>query len=104
MDFDGIELHFDKGIWVGMTATKYGLMELVLDGTKDAPKEGHVVAVRRFLAGLEEAVAKMRQNIPWGFLYRPIRIAPNNEDRVGIQFRHRLTGYQGHLILEDKRV
>ena len=34
------------------------------------------------------------------FLYRPIRIAVNNEHRVGVQFRNQLTGNQSLLILE----
>jgi hypothetical protein len=103
MDIDGIELQYHSGIWLGAIATKWGRMEIVLGGTKDSPDERQKAALQRFLQGFEEKVARLRKRLSFGFLYRPIRIAPNDEGRVGVQFRNRFTAYQGHLILEDPR-
>jgi hypothetical protein len=37
----------------------------------------------------------------FGFLYRPIRIALNNENRIGVQFINKLTGKQVGMIFWD---
>ena len=75
-------------------------MEAVLDGDETAPKEGQVIALQRFLKDLDGSIGRMRSRITFGFLYRPIRVVPNVENRVGVQFRNGLTGSQNTVIME----
>ena len=69
-------------------------------GDANGPREGHAEALRRFLKDPEGIVAAMRRELRWAFLYRPIRIAPNMENRLGVQFMNKFTGNQSRLIQE----
>lgn len=101
MEIEGVQLRYEHGIWIGdVTSPRFGHMEAVLDGTPESPSGQHAEAFRGFLTNLDANIAKLRKQICCGFLYRPIRIAPNNENRVGVQFLNKLTGNQGRLILE----
>ncbi len=101
MELDRVSLHYAHCLWLGdILSPRFGHIEAVLNGNATAPNEGQVTALRRFLQDLDGNISRMRSQIRFGFLYRPIRIAPNMENRVGVQFRNRITGNQGTLILE----
>jgi hypothetical protein len=98
---DGVELRYEHGLWLGdVVLPAYGHIEAVLDGDVNGPSDGHAEALRRFLKDPEGIVAEMRKKLRWAFLYRPIRVAPNMENRLGVQFMNRLTGNQSRLIQE----
>ncbi len=101
MNVDGIELRYQRGLWLGAVATRFGAVEVLFSGTEAGPDEKQVVAFRRFADDLDAAIGHLRKQIFFGFLWRPIRIAINMENRVGVQFRNRLNGNQGKLILEE---
>jgi hypothetical protein len=105
IEVDGVLLRQErKRLWIGdVISQRFGHMEAVLDGTADAPKEEHVSALHRFFQNLDSNISRLRSKIRFGFLYRPIRIAPNMENIVGVQFRNRFTGNQSLLIQEEKK-
>jgi hypothetical protein len=96
----GIELRWQHGLWLGVVPFRHRILEAVLGGTPEAPDEAHLAALNRFLDRLEDNIAALKKRVRFGILYHPIRIAINNQARVGIQFRHRLTGNQSILIQE----
>ncbi len=100
MDGDGIELRFESGVWLGAVATRFGVLEVVVGGSQSAPDQSQHDALGRFQSALDDNIRRIRGEIRFSFLWRPIRIAVNNENRVGVQFRNRITGNQGKLILE----
>ena len=98
---DGVELRYEHGVWIGhIVLPTYGHMEAVLDGDANGPRQGQQEALRRFLKEPEAIVGRLRKELPWAFLYRPIRVAPNMENRLGVQFMNKLTGNQSRLIQE----
>ncbi len=104
MNVEGIQLRFDGGLWLGAVSTKFGIVEVFFSGSEAGPDEKQVQAYRRFAEHLDANVARLRKKIFVGFLWHPIRIAINMENRVGVQFRNRLTGNQGKLILDEAPV
>lgn len=101
MTFEGMQLRHEGGLWLGAVSTKFGVVDVLFGGSDAAPDEKQVQAYRRFAENLDANIARLRKQIFFGFLWRPIRIAINTENRVGVQFRNRLTGNQGKLILEE---
>jgi hypothetical protein len=101
VEVSGVELRWDHGLWVGLVPSRYGPVEAVLGGTPQGPKDADLASFRRFVERVDDNVAALRRRLWFGFLYQPIRIAVNNEARAGVQFRHRLTGNQGVLVLEE---
>ena len=93
-----LRFQYLDGIWVAQIATSFGPMEIIVGGKKDEPDAADLEAVEQFLHDATATLRRVRSQLPWGFLYRPIRIALNSEHRVGIQFRHRFTGSQAKLI------
>jgi hypothetical protein len=83
-------LVFANGLWIGTVPSVYGDIELVLEGAPDAPKASHVEAIKGFMPKAGETIERLRRRLPLSFLWRPIRLAPNNQDRVGVQFQRRL--------------
>lgn len=91
MSDDGApSLVFAHGLWLGAIASPYGPIELVVGGSKDAPDPQHISALKEFLPIAGEIVHKLRRKLPLPFLWRPVRLAPNNQNRIGVQFQHRL--------------
>ena len=77
-------------------------MEL-LCGEGDAPDESTLALVVQFLSGDTNHIAVIRKkvfNIP--FFWRPIRFAVNEEGRLGLQFKHRITGRQDGIYFADE--
>lgn len=101
MNFDGIELRFEKGLWLGTLTTRWGLLEILLGGSATSPDEKQLAALRRFASDVEDNITACANRLRFSFLYQPVRIAVNTENRVGVQFHHRLTGNQRQMILEE---
>ena len=85
-------LRFVNGVWLGEIPSRYGTVELVLDGTADAPSPQHVAAIQAFMPKAGETIEGLRRQLPLAFLWRPVRVAPNSQNRVGIQFQRRILG------------
>ncbi len=102
MEVDGVPFRQEgRQLWIGdISSQRFGHLEVVLTGDVIGPNEGQLSVFRRFVSALDSNIYRMRSKITFGFLYRPIRIAPNMENRVGVQFRNRITGNQATLILE----
>ena len=101
MDGNGIELRFESGVWLGAVSTRFGVLEVVVGGSESTPAHGQLDALRRFESALDDNIRQLWGQIRFSFLWRPIRLAVNNENRVGVQFRNRFTGNQGKLILQS---
>jgi hypothetical protein len=102
MQLDDLDLRYAHGLWLGAVSSRFGLVEVLFGGSVNQPDEQDIAAFRRFSVALDENIAKLRKQIGCSFLYRPIRIAVNNEKRVGVQFQNRITGSQSTLILEGQ--
>jgi hypothetical protein len=98
-----VPLKFENrgGVWVAAMPTRYGIVELMVDGTPEKPDERQTAALVPFLARATEITETQRRKLRFGFLYRLIRVAVNQEGRVGLQFRNRLTGSQPLLLVDD---
>jgi hypothetical protein len=101
MQIDGLDLQYAHGLWLGTISSRFGAIEVMFGGTAEQPDATQIQAFRRFAAALDDNLAKLRSKLSFAFLYHPIRIAINNETRVGVQFRNWITGNQSSLILEE---
>ncbi len=101
MEICGAQFRKEGILWIGEMASDFGRLEVLLDGTAEAPDPDHVAAFTKFSANLKENLRQVRRKIRLSFLYRPFRIAPNIENRVGIQFRNRFTGKQLRMLFWD---
>jgi len=90
------------GLWIAHLPTAYGDMEL-LCGDGDAPDMAALLLVERFFDGNVDHIASIRRSV-FNFppLWQPIRLAINNEGRLGLQFKHRLTGRQQGMFFADE--
>lgn len=89
-------------LWIAHVPTTYGHMEL-LCGEGDAPDKDTLALVTRFLEGDTDHIAATRKNaLRTPILWRPIRFAVNNEGRLGLQFKHRITGRQVGMYFVDE--
>jgi hypothetical protein len=94
-------LRFVDGLWLGVIPSRYGAIELVLDGTPDAPNAHHVAAIQAFMPTAGEAIERLRRRLPLSFLWRPVRLAPNNQNRVGVQFQRRIFSAREILFADE---
>lgn len=94
-------LIYSNGLWLGAVPSRYGAIELVLDGTPESPNEQQVAAIRAFMPHAGETIERLRRRLPLSFLWRPVRLAPNNENRVGVQFQHRIFNRR-ELLFDDE--
>ncbi len=102
MEIEGVEFRCEGGqLWIGDVFSGYGHHQVLLTGDNDSPDSEHVQAFSRFKKDLDKNLLEVRNKVPFGFLYRPIRIAPNNENRIGVQFKNRITGNQVGMIFWD---
>ena len=89
-------------LWVAHVPTTYGRMEL-LCGEGDAPDKDVLALVTRFLEGETDHIGATRKDVfRTPILWRPIRFAVNNEGRLGLQFKHRITGRQDGMYFADE--
>lgn len=98
MEICGARFRREGVLWIGDLMSDFGRLEVLLDGTYDAPDPGHVAAFKKFSANLRDNLRQVRRHLKLSFLYKPFRIAPNLENQVGIQFRNRITGRQLHML------
>jgi len=89
------------GIWIGRMASPIGLIEVIVDGTPEQPDVVQLQALQAFLPQAASRVVTLRRRLSLSFLYSPIRIAVNRENRVGVQYRNRLTGSR-ILLMSDE--
>jgi len=94
-------LVFAHGLWLGTVASPFGPIELVVGGSKDAPNEQHIAALTEFLPRAGDIVHRLRRKLPLPFLWRPVRLAPNDQNRVGVQFQHRLLNRRQLLFADE---
>jgi hypothetical protein len=89
-------------LWIADLNTAFGHVEL-LCGEGGEPDLETLVLVERFLEGPADHLAAVRRSafrLP--FLWRPIRLAVNDQGRLGLQFRHRVTGRQAGMFFADE--
>ena len=100
-EINGVQLSNRKGLWFAdIPSKKFGNLEAVLDGSKEAPDPMQAEALRRFTKNIDDNVNKLRSRLLLSFLFRPVRLAPNKRGKVGVQFRNILTGDQKKMIVE----
>ena len=97
-----IQIVQDSGLWIAHLPTPYGHMEL-LCGEGDKPDVRAIALVERFFDGPEDHMAAVRRSaLSFPPFWRPIRFAINKDGKLGIQFKHRLTGKQVGMFFADE--
>jgi hypothetical protein len=77
-------------------------MEL-LCGEGNEPDLKSIILIEQFFDGSEDYIATIRRSaLRMPRLWRPIRFAINNEGRLGLQFKHRITGKQEGMFFADE--
>jgi hypothetical protein len=77
-------------------------MEL-LCGQGNEPDLKSIIFIEHFFGGTDDHIAAIRRSaFSMPRLWRPIRFAINNEGRLGLQFKHRLTGKQEGMFFADE--
>ena len=89
------------GLWIAAMPTRYGPVEVVCDGSAEAPDKKQLDALEPFFARAFQITEATKKKLGFSFLYRLIPIAPNQAGRVGLQFRNRLTGSQPLLFVDE---
>ena len=89
-------------LWIADLQTAYGHMELRC-GEGDEPDFRTLLLVERFLTGPTDHIAEVRRSaLRLAWLWRPIRFAVNNQGRLGLQFKHRLSGRRAGMFFTDE--
>ena len=98
-----LTLKFERaqGVWIADLPTRFGRVEVIVGGSDDAPDESQLATLEPFFARASEIAEATKKKLKFPFLYRLVRIAPNQQGRIGLQFLNRLTGAQS-LLLVDK--
>lgn len=95
-------IYRQRGLWIAHLPTSFGSVEL-LCGEGDTPDLQEIKLAEQFLNATEDRLVTVRRSVfalPW--LWRPIRLAVNDEGRLGIQFRNRMTGSQRGMFFADE--
>jgi hypothetical protein len=95
-----LRFEFVQGVWVSHLDSPFGAIEVVVDGAPGEPDAAQMVALEAFLPYAASRVIEIRRQLRLAFLYSPIRIAVNQKNLVGVQYRNRLTG--AHVMLMSK--
>ena len=98
-----LQFQWCDGVWVAPLDTPHGVVEVMVGGTEDSPDQRQLAALDPFLAQASETTERTRKRLRFSFLYRLIRIAVNEQARVGLQFRNRITGAQPLLFPHERR-
>ena len=99
-DLVDVTLRFEDrggGVWVAVSDSVWGPVEVVVNGSDERPDEADLLAVEDFLKSAHARVLALRRRIRFGFLFAPIRIADNRHHVVGVQF-------QGPSLLGGRRM
>jgi hypothetical protein len=80
-----------NGLWTGtiQAPNRYGSIELLLDGTAGAPGPEYISAIQAIMPSAWVTIGRLRGRLSFSFLWDPVRIAVNNQNRVGVQFQCR---------------
>jgi hypothetical protein len=97
-----IDYRFARGLWLARLKTRHGVVEVLVDGKADRPKESDVSAVNSFAVDLDQNLTCLKSRLRLSFLYHPIRIAVNRDGQVGVQFRNWLTGNQATVAFYNE--
>lgn len=62
MEICGAQFRNEGGLWIGDLLSDFGHMEVLLDGTADAPSQEHVAAFEGFAANLTYNILKVRRH------------------------------------------
>src|SRR5262249_28609588 len=65
-------LRYMNGLWLGAIPSPYGMIEIVLDATPQAPKENMVAAIQEFMPMAGQIIEGLRHKLPIAFLWRPV--------------------------------
>jgi len=95
--------HKEHKLWLGFVPTKFGPVEVVVDGTPESPDEQELAALRGFLANSTENILNRRKYLRLGFLYKPARLALLHKKEVGVQFYQMFTR-KLKMVLENGEV
>jgi hypothetical protein len=95
--------HLGNGLWVGTipAPNRYESMELVLGGTAEAPRADHIAAIEAFMPNALETIGRLRGRLSFSFLWDPVRIAVNNQIRVGVPFQRRFFSRRELLFADE---
>jgi hypothetical protein len=97
----GLRFESVGGLWVARMPTRHGIAEVVLGGSNEKPDERQLAALEPFFARASEITEASRRRLRLAFLYRLIRVAVNDNGKVGLQFRNVLTGSQPLLLADE---
>jgi hypothetical protein len=97
-----IQIVQSRRLWIAHLPTPYGHMEL-LCGEGNEPDIQIIKLIEQFFSSTKDHIAEVRRSafrVP--LFWRPIRFAINNEGRLGLQFKNRVTGKQDALFFADQ--
>lgn len=80
------------GIWIAWLRTRYGDLEVLLDGNEREPSPAQMQAFGRFLESFDETIRRLWGRLSPRWLFRPIRVSVSMQNIVGVQFQNRITG------------
>ena len=94
---------FQSGnLWIARVQTPYGVMEFLL-GEGSQPDVQAILFLETFLNSPIDHIKNIRSSaFSCPILWRPIRFAVNNEGRMGLQFKNRITGKQLGMYFADE--
>lgn len=91
-----VNLKFERvsGLWIAPLMTPDGTVEVIVDGSDERPNSTHLAALGGFFPCGWDITIQAKKRLRFSFLYKLVRIAPNGQSRIGLQFRNILTGAQ----------
>lgn len=94
---------FQRGnLWIARVQTPYGVMEFFA-GQSSQPDVQKLIFLETFLSSQIDHIKNIRSSVFFfPILWRPIRCAVNNEGRMGLQFKNRITGKQVGMFFADE--
>ncbi len=93
--------YLGSALWVAVIDSRWGPVEFLASGSEEKPDQDNLEAFGRFLPNANERVLNLRRQLPSSWLYRPIRVAINEEGIIGVQFQHRIFRSRQPLIQES---
>jgi hypothetical protein len=89
-------------LWVAELSTPYGIIEL-LCGEEEQPDIRTLILIEHFFSGGDDHLAVIRRSVfRFPIIWHPIRLAINDQGRLGVQFRNRITGSQVGMFFADE--
>ena len=94
---------FQRGnLWIARVQTPYGIMEFFV-GQGSQPNVQQLIFLETFLNSQVDHIKNIRSSVfSFPLLWRPIRLSVNNEGRMGLQFKNRITGKQVGMFFADE--